>query len=160
MTSEIYLTNLQIEKFNKTGELILTKNVFKKPNYKIKLTNNQIKKLKNGETVKINAKEGGFIPLIPLIAGVTGLISAGSSVYNAINNKKTNEKLIEQKERQNSILEKQNKEGKPIQINTLKAESEFLKGNALTLKKDYVKNGGSLNGKNMDLLIKSSKNFL
>lgn len=152
----IYLTNSQIEKYNKTGHLILSKNVFKTPNVKFKLNKNQVTKLKNGEKIEITNKNGGFIPIVPLVAGLTGLVSAGTSIYNSIQNKKANDKLIEEKKRQNNILEKQNKEGKPLIINSLRTEAENLKGGALTLKKEINKHKVG-NGFNMDLLIKASK---
>lgn len=164
----IYLTKSQIEKYNKSGELNLTKNVLKTPNTKFKLTKNQVTKLQNGEKITIKNKQGGFIPLVPLIAGIGTAVSAATSIYNSIQNKKTNDKLVEQRKKQNELLEKQYKEGKPIVVNTLKAEAnkmggsltlkKDINGGALKLKKDVYREGGKLtSGQKMDMLIKSSR---
>lgn len=162
----IYLTPFQVKKYNETGILVLTKNALKKPNYEFKLSQAQIKSLQSGEKVTITTKTGGFIPLIPLIAGVGTAISAATSIYNSVQNKKTNGQLVEQKIRQNDILERQNREGKPIQVNTLSTEATKL-GGALTQKKvvscgnsggaltqTKVISGGSLSCQKMDYLIR------
>lgn len=170
---DIYLTKFQIEKYNSKGELKLTKNALKKPNVKFPLSNAQFQKLKRGEEVLITSKKGGFLPIAPIVAGVAGLVSAGTSIYNSYANKKANEQLVQQKKRQNDILEKQNKEGKPISINTLDKDVKDLieskKGNALYLKKvvlnsksgsSLCNNKNSISKKNLELesLIISSKN--
>lgn len=125
----------------------LTKNVFKKPNTKIDLKKTEITRLKKGETIEIQRKVGGFIPIIPLIAGIGTAVSAVTSIVNSVNNKKTNDKLVEQRRRQNDILEKQNKEGKPIQVQTLSAQASKMGsaiitkkvGTAVSTKKDVTK---------------------
>lgn len=147
----IYLTPFQVKKYNETGTLVLTKNALKKPNYEFKLSQAQIKSLQSGEKVTITSKTGGFIPLIPLIAGVGTAISAATSIYNSVQNKKTNSQLVEQKIRQNDILDRQNREGKPIQVNTLSAEATKLGGALIQTK---VISGGSLSCQKMDYLIR------
>lgn len=147
----IYLTPFQVKKYNETGSLVLTKNALKKPNYDFKLSQAQIKELQSGKKVTIGTKTGGFLPLIPLIAGVGTAVSAITSIYNSVQNKKANNQLVEQKIRQNNILDRQNREGKPIQVNTLSTEA-FKLGGALTQTK--VISGGSLSCQKMDLLIR------
>lgn len=140
---DIYLTKSQIDKYSKTGEVNLSKNIFKKPNVQLSISNKKYNDLKNEkiDLIEIKVKKGGFIPLVPLIAGVAGVASAISSVYNSINNKKTNDELVKQRKRQNDILEKQNQEGKPIQVNTIGAEGKKLIGGGL--KKKSVKKSNS-----------------
>lgn len=63
----------------------------------LKLSKTQLKCLNKYE------KNGGFLPaLIPI---VTGAITAGTALYNSYNNKKTNDKLLEEKIRHNKVLE-------------------------------------------------------
>lgn len=151
---EIYLTKSQIDKYNNTGQLNLTKNIFKKPNMSLVLSSKKYNDLKNNKIDKIEIlnKSGGFLPLVPLIAGTAGVVSAITSVINSVNNKKTNDKLVEQKIRQNNILEKQNKEGKPIQINSIEKEAKNLIGGGLKRKK-----GGAISQLNKEILVYKPK---
>lgn len=141
----VYLTPFQIKKYNETGYLKLTKNALKKPNIDLSLSKKDIDRLEKGETIEIQRKEGGFIPLVPLIAGIGTAVSAVTSIVNSINNKKANNQLVEQRKRQNDILEKQNKEGKPIQVQTLGVQAKNLVGAAITPNK--VLNGCAITPK-------------
>ncbi|AJP61523.1 hypothetical protein AHEVV1_006 [Adoxophyes honmai entomopoxvirus 'L' virophage 1] len=135
VTIQVYLTPLQVKKYESKHEIKITNNAFNhRPNYIIKIDKKDIKYINNvkkGTLLSYNIKynpniiKGGFLPLIPIIAGVVGALGAAaggvSSIVNSINNKRVNDQLIEQKKRQNDILERQNREGKPINVNKITA---------------------------------------
>lgn len=88
------------------------------------LTSTQIKNLKSGKRsrkIKLSKKQlkkiksGGFLPALlaaaPVVAGVV------STLANAYSNKKTNDKLIEEKIRHDKALENIQKRGKGVYIN-------------------------------------------
>lgn len=165
---DVYLTPTQIKKYNETGKLKLTKNCLKSPNYKILVDSKKFNDLKQNkiDSFTFEIKHGGVIPLIPIVAGIAGTVSAISSVYNSYNNKKTNERLVREKERQNNILEKQNQEGKPITVNTLQVEGQrLINGSAITQKRDVTRRGANINsvvygggiGQKVLSMIKNSK---
>lgn len=83
------------------------------------LTKNQIKRIKNDQPIKLTLKQikrvkvGGFLPALlaaaPAVAAVGSLISSAVNTYN---NKKANDKLVEERIRHNKALE-----GKGIYLN-------------------------------------------
>lgn len=91
----------------------------------LKLSKTQLKCLNKYE------KNGGFLPaLIPI---VTGAITAGTALYNSYNNKKTNDKLLEEKIRHNKVLERTSNN------KVLEGSGMFLKkpeGSGMYLKKN------------------------
>lgn len=97
----IYLTPTQIKKYREKGELNLTNNIFlKSPNYSLRLDSkiyNEINKLKNSDKKYkiINSQQmvGGFLPIIPILAGLAAATTIGKNIYEAVENKKTNEIL-------------------------------------------------------------------
>ena len=142
---QVYLTPLQIKKFNEKHEIKITKNAFNhNPNYTIKVDNNDMKHINNVKKGTLSsydikasalqatqsATKGGFLPLIPIIAALGAAAGGVSSIVNSVNNKRANDQLIAEKKRQNDILEKQNTEGKPITVNKITA-NEYAKASAL-----------------------------
>jgi hypothetical protein len=88
------------------------------------LTQSQIKKIeqarkqsKDSLKIKLSAKQvqtfktGGFLPA--LIAGIPAIASVLGSVYNNYQNKKANDRLVEERIRHNRVLE----EGKGLWVN-------------------------------------------
>lgn len=85
----------------------------------VPLTQYQLRKLRSAATRNINAKltfskrqiqhmgkEGGFLPALPaLIAAAPAVTAVVTSLFKAYNDKKTNDRLIDEKIRHNRVIE-------------------------------------------------------
>ncbi|AJP61554.1 hypothetical protein CBEVV_007 [Choristoneura biennis entomopoxvirus 'L' virophage] len=125
-TLSVYLTPLQVKKYNLKHEIRLTRNAFTKPpNYNINIDKKDMKHI--NKIINNEAEEhitGGFI--MPLLGALAAGTSIATSIYKTINDKKTNNDLIKLKNKQIEILNKQHKEGKPINVNNITA-NEYAK---------------------------------
>lgn len=125
------LSQQQINAINKH-----VKNDMKKI-FSLKLSQTQLKCMNNNEKI------GGFLPaVLPFIPAIGAAVTAGSSLYKAYNDKKTNDKLLEEKIRHNKVLEDQNlKNGNGLLLKK-SGDGLLLKksGNGLLLKKNLISN--------------------
>lgn len=166
---ELYLTPFQIKKLKETNEVKITSNSFRcKPNTRIEITKNDLKQInavKNGKLEFHIHKSisGGFLPIVPVLAGVAAATTIGKNIYDAFQNKKINTKLLEQKQKQNSILEMHSSKGLPISLNqiTSKDYANAITGGSLNAsKKSRRSKLEIINDKFNNLSIKDQKKFL
>lgn len=135
---DLYLTSTQIKKYNETGNLTLSNNCFKKPNVKLSLTPSQIKNVnalkntKNTYEVSTSSKKGGFIPLMLIPPLISAAAYAGSKIYDSVNNKNTNRKLVDDERERTNLMKQSFKDGKPVVFVSTEKEAE------------KIRNGGSL----------------
>lgn len=77
--------------------------------------NNNVKITFSQSQIKHIGKEGGFLPAVPaMIAAAPAVTAVVSSLFNAYSNKKTNDRLIEEKIRHNRAVE--NKGGSGVYL--------------------------------------------
>lgn len=128
---KVYLTPSQIKKYGETGELTLSSNIFKKEaNYSLELDAikcKEIKQLKNSDKkLKFsNPMSGGFLPIIPILAGLAAATTIGKNIYDAVENKKTNEMLKQKMLKGSNSLRESNLSSKGSNLS--------LKGSAISL---------------------------
>ena len=146
----VYLTPSQVKKYKETGKIKITKNVFKKSNYKINLNKTKYNQLKKGEIDHFihEHKTGGSIlaSLIPL--AISAIPSIYQAVSQSVSNRKTNEALIELKKKELQLAG-----SKPVlRLDAVRATngSHDLKkknGSAISFKKDVLKRGTNVSRK-------------
>ena len=132
--------NVSVNLF-RTRESIINDTTLPLTNYQIKKLKKARKENKTSMKIKLSAKQiqhfktGGFLPALlaaaPVVASVLG------TIYNSYENKKTNNRLVQERIRHNQAMEEQG--------GSLKKRSRKRKGTGLYMnKKPKALNGGSL----------------
>lgn len=129
----VYLTPSQIKKYKEKGELNLSSNIFsKEPNYSLHLDGkicSEINKLKNTDkkykVINTQQMVGGFLPIIPILAGLAAATTIGKNIYDAVENKKINNSIRESilSSKVNNMLKESNRvvmKGSAISLNNKK----------------------------------------
>jgi hypothetical protein len=106
----------------------------------IKMLNRAKKQNKSSVKLKLSSKqvkqcrEGGFLPA--LIAGVPAITSLLASVYNSYQNKKANDRLVEERIRHNRVLESEGGKGLYMSRKPRALRGEGVVSTATKKKKD------------------------